>query len=191
MPPFFHALTSGTLQILKRAYSGKETSIRLVEAGEIFAWAALLDGKPAPATALAMTRSCVLLLPQQATMALMTREPTLALRLLVTLAERLRELHEQFHDVVSERARTRIARLILRHRPPEGLREDLQLPHQVLSRMAGIAYEECVRIIGEWTHGPRPLLAYRRGGRMTILEPVLLEQIAEGLERPPDVLGVD
>lgn len=183
VPPYFHALVAGTIQIVKSAHSGKETTIRLIRPGEIFAWSALLDGGMAPATARAMTRCRVMVIPHDAMMGLLAREPALAARLLATLCERLRDLHEQLHDVISERARTRLARLILRHQRRDGA-TPTPLPHQVLSRMAGIAYEESVRIIGEWSHGPRPLLTYGRGGHITVLDPEALAAMAEGLELP-------
>lgn len=183
-PPCFHALLMGAVQVLKSAHSGKETTIRLVRPGEIFGWAALLDGGPAPATARALTRARVLKIPRATLTALMAEDPAFALRLLLTLCERLRDVHEQLHDVVSERARTRLARLILRHqRGDRGA--PTPLPHQVLARMAGIAYEESVRIIGEWSHGPRPLVSYGRGGRITVLDPEALAAVAEGLEQAP------
>lgn len=185
-PPCFHALLAGAVQVLKSAHSGKETTLRLIRPGEIFGWAALLDGGPAPATARAFTRARVLRIPRATLTALMAEDPAFALRLLHTLCERLRDVHEQLHAVVSERARTRLARLILRHQ--RGDRGGATpLPHQVLARMAGIAYEESVRIIGEWSHGPRPLLTYGRGGRITVLDPDGLAVVAEGLEAPTAV----
>lgn len=181
MPPYFHALLVGTVQIVKSALSGKETTIRLIRPGEIFAWAALLDDGPAPATARAMTRCRVVRIPHHAMSMLMAQEPALAMRLLATLCDRLRDLHEQLHAVISERARTRLARLILRHVDRDGA-APTPLPHQVLARMAGITYEESVRIVGEWSHGPRPLVSYGRGGRIAVLDAAALAEVAEGLE---------
>lgn len=182
LPPCFHVLITGTLQIVKSSHSGKETAIRLIRPGDLFAWAALLDTGVAPATARAMTPSRVLKIPKEALFRLLADEPAVALRLITTLSERLREVHEQLHAVISERARTRLARLIVRYQQREGLTLQTPLPHQVLARMAGITYEESVRIVGEWTHEPSPLLAYRRGGHITVLDPPRLAHLAEGYE---------
>lgn len=184
MPPCFHILALGTIQIVKSAASGKETAIRLIGPGEVFAWAAILDGGLAPASARALTPARVIKIPQAALLQLLAENPQVALRLLATLSERLRDVHEQLHAVVSERARTRLARLILRHHAREGASLKTPLPHQVLSRMAGITYEESVRIVGEWAHSEPPLLEYGRGGKITVLEPLSLEAIAEGDEPP-------
>lgn len=180
LPPYFCVLLSGALQMVKCSHSGKETLLRAIRPGEIFAWAALLDGGKAPATARAAEESVVLRLPKQALLAAIGNSPATSLRLLATLSERLREVHEQLHDIVSERARTRLARLILRQRAREGDPLRTLLPHQVLARMAGITYEESVRILGEWTHDAAPILSYRRGGRIEVLDAERLLAIAAG-----------
>lgn len=184
LPPCFHILAAGTVQILKCAHSGKETAIRLIQPGEIFAWASMLDKGIAPATARAMTPVRVIKIPKNELMSLLAADPAVAMRLLCTLSERLRDVHEQLHAVVSERARTRLARLILRHQAKEGQTLSTALPHQVLARMAGITYEESVRIIGEWTHTTPPILAYGRGGKIAVLDVPALTTLAEGFEAP-------
>lgn len=182
MPRLFHVLITGTVQIVKVSQSGKETALRVMRPGELFGWAALLDGGVAPATARCAEPSRVLKLPEAELVALLAQEPKVALRLLSTLSERLRDVHEQLHAVASERARTRLARLILRYQAREGARLETPLPHQVLARMAGIAYEESVRIVGEWTHCQPPVLAYGRGGKITVLDTHRLAALAEGAE---------
>ena len=64
---------------------------------------------------------------------------------------------------------------------------EIRLPFQdyMVYRMAGITYEESVRIMGEWTREPAPLLAYRRGGAIAVLAPDRLAALAEGLEELP------
>lgn len=180
--PYFQVLLTGSLQILKCSLSGKETAIRLIAPGEPFGWASLIDTGVAPATARAMTASRVLKIPRDDLMKLLSEQPKVGMRLLATLAERLRDVHEQLHAVVSERARTRLARLILRYQSREGAALQTLLPHQVLARMAGITYEESVRIIGEWTHGEPPLLQYGRGGNIVVLDLEGLASVAEGEE---------
>lgn len=182
LPPYFLVLVSGSLQIVKLAASGKESVIRLIPPGEPFAWAALLSSRIAPASARAMGPLRVLHIPHDDLVALLTAQPRLSLRLVALYGQRLHDLHEQLHAVISERARTRIARLILRFMAREGVALSTALPHQVLARMAGITYEECVRIIGEWGHGREPLLEYGRGGRIVVCDAAALEALAEGLE---------
>ena len=182
LTPFFHVLVTGSLQIVKCASSGKETVIRLIRPGDPFGWAAQLDAGLASATARVMIPCRVLMIPREQLMGLLAREPRLMLRLLTMFSERLRDMSEQLHAVVSERARTRLARLIQRYELREGPRLATWLPHQVLARMAGITYEESVRILAEWTHGPRPLLDYGRGGKIRVLDSDALARLADGVD---------
>lgn len=184
MPPYFFILVVGTLQIVKSAASGKETVLRLIRPGEPFGWAALLDEGETPAAARAMTSCRVVMIPRDDLLAMLAKEPKLALRLLAVFGERLRDVHEQLHSVVSERARTRLARLILRYEQREGPSLATPLPHQVLARMAGITYEESVRILGEWTQSARPVIDYGRGGKIVVLDERALVEMADGLEEP-------
>jgi hypothetical protein len=62
---------------------------------------------------------------------------------------------------------------------PEGLMLKTKLPHGTLSRMVGITYEECVRLIREWCHEPA-ILRYERGGSITVLDRKGLEALILG-----------
>ncbi len=174
---------SGQLQIHKSAASGKETIVRLIRPGEVFAVAALFDRRLAPATVTATVDTVVLEIALEDFQAHLTRYPLMAIKLLGAFAQRLKDLQETLHTVASERARIRLAALLLRTLergggipvPGGGIRLKTRLPHAVMSRMVGITYEECVRLIREWSHDPG-LLTYQRGGILTILD-------REGLEK--------
>lgn len=174
---------SGQLQIHKSAASGKETIVRLIRPGEVFAVAALFDRKIAPATVTATVPSLVLEIPLEDFQAHLTRYPMLAIKLLAAFAQRLKDLQETLHTVASERARARLAALILRTLDRGGgqpvgdgaIRLNTRLPHAVMSRMIGITYEECVRIIRDWCHDPA-ILTYQRGGVLTLLDRDALER---------------
>lgn len=172
----------GQLQIHKSAASGKETIVRLIRPGEVFAVAALFDQQLAPATVTATVESVVLEIPLEDFQAHLTRYPLMAIKLLAAFAQRLKDLQETLHTVASERARARLAALILRTldrgggTPVDGgIRLSTRLPHAVMSRMVGITYEECVRLIRDWSHEPA-ILQYQRGGLLTIRDREALER---------------
>lgn len=174
---------SGQLQIHKSAASGKETIVRLIRPGEVFAVAALFDRKLAPATVTATVETVVLEIGLEDFQAHLTRYPMMAIKLLATFAQRLKDLQETLHTVASERARARLAALILRTLDRGGgspqadgsVRLKTRLPHAVMSRMVGITYEECVRLIREWSHEPA-ILQYQRGGILTLRDRDALER---------------
>lgn len=184
LDPALRFVYTGTLQIRRTAANGKETILRLLRTGEMFGVAALFDRKLAPGSAIATEASQVLEIRLEDLLTHLTHEPVIAMKLLVTFAQRLRELQDTLHAVVSGRARTRLARAILNAldqggatREGEGLRLKTKLPHATLSRMVGITYEECVRLMREWSHDPL-VLRYERGGVITLCDRLELERLA-------------
>lgn len=176
LEPALRLVCSGHIAIRRSAASGKETIIRLIRAGEVFGVAAMFDRKLAPASAVATMPTTVLEIRMADFMAHLREQPAIAIKLLVTFSERLRDMQDTLHTVVSGRAKTRLARLILRTlerdgavETPAGLKLRTKLPHATLSRMVGITYEECVRQIRDWCHDPA-VVRYERGGELTLLD---------------------
>jgi len=172
----------GGIQIRKTAASGKETVLRLIRQGEMFGVAALFDRKIAPGTAIASEPTQVLEIPMHDMIEHLRTAPEIAVKLLVTFAQRLRDSQDTLHMVISGRAKTRLARLILSTidqdgavKGADGYRLKTKLPHATMSRMVGITYEECVRLIRDWSHDPA-LLRYERGGAITVLDREWLER---------------
>ncbi len=176
LEPALRLLISGGLEIRKSAANGKETVVRLIRPGDVFGMAALFDRKVAPGTVVAGEKSEILEIRLEDIHAHMAENPGMALKLLITFSQRLRETQDALHAVVSERAKTRLACLIMRILDREGgiptadgLTLKTKLPHGTLSRMVGITYEECVRLIREWCHAPA-MLRYERGGTITVVD---------------------
>ncbi len=176
---------SGGIQIRKTAASGKETVLRLIRRGELFGVAASFDRKVAPGSAIASEPTQVLEIPMHDLIAHLSTTPEIALKLLITFAQRLRESQDTLHMVISGRAKTRLARLILTTMDqdgavsgPDGYHLKTKLPHATMSRMVGITYEECVRLIRDWSHDPA-ILHYERGGVITVHDRAALERQAQ------------
>lgn len=182
--PALRFVYTGGIQIRKTAASGKETVLRLIRQGELFGVAALFDRKLAPGSAIATDPTQVLEIPMHDMIQHLSSTPEIALKLLVTFAQRLRDSQDTLHMVISGRAKTRLARLILSTiaqdgavKGPDGYRLKTKLPHATMSRMVGITYEECVRLIRDWSHDPA-ILRYERGGVITVLDRDALERQA-------------
>ncbi|MEM9152578.1 MAG: Crp/Fnr family transcriptional regulator [Cyanobacteria bacterium P01_F01_bin.3] len=168
-----HVLVSGRLHIGRISPSGKETILRILSAGEIFAAPALFGDGKAPATATAIEPAVILTLERQALLDGFAQAPELALHLLCIFNQRLQQLHNRMHGLVSERA---IIRLInyLEHfmanagcvLTPGGEQIEAQLTHYQIARSIGISYEECVRLFRQL----RPVVVYKRGGTITVTD---------------------
>jgi CRP-like cAMP-binding protein len=179
-----YTVLCGKIQLKKTAATGKETILRVLPAGEIFGAQALFGDPPiAPATVIAEQNCQILTVKRTALLEAIQQTPELAFRIMVVLNQRIQELHNTVHGLVSERAIVRLARLIQyamfqygTESVKEGQHLKVKLPYYEMSRRVGITYEECVRIIG----GLDSVVDYRRGGKITILDAQALNAIASG-----------
>lgn len=183
-PACFHAVLTGELQVFKLAASGKETILRTLPAGEMFAAPALFGDGIAVATVKALHSTQVVRIPKPALLAAIQTDPEVALQILGCFNLRLQQMHRTIHGLVSEQAVVRLARLVQysaqqygTHPAPSGVQLNTHLSYQHIARSIGISYEECVRLMG---HKFKFILAYRRGGTLTILDAIALDQVAAG-----------
>jgi len=183
LPTKLYALLSGGLQITKIATTGKETILRTLPPGEIFAAPALLGNGIAPATVTAESDSMIVMVKRDALLEAIQQTPEIALRMLMVFNSRLQQLHDTVHGLVSERAIVRLARLIQYSATRYGTEssqagESLksQLSYYQMARSIGITYEECVRLF----KSIQSVVAYSRGGKIIVLNWEKLEAIASG-----------
>lgn len=183
LPPRLHALLHGRIRVARTAATGKETILRNLSAGDIFAAPALLGDGIAPATVTAEINCQVLTVEREALLNAIREAPEIALKMLSVFNQRLQQLHDTVHGLVSERAIARLAQYIRRTAAEQGSRmttpgESLQvlLPYYRIARSIGITYEECVRLFKQL----QSIISYSRGGKITVLDWEKLEAIATG-----------
>jgi CRP/FNR family transcriptional regulator, cyclic AMP receptor protein len=180
-----YALASGKIHIKKTAATGKETILRILYTGDIFAAHAVIGDGIAPATVVCEQDCQILTIERTGLLEAIRQTPEIALRIMTVLNQRLQLLHNTIHGLVSERAIVRLARFIqcamLQYGTEiskEGQKLKVNLSYYQISRSIGITYEECVRLIGSI----KTVVNYRRGGKITILDVEALDEIAEGEE---------
>lgn len=180
LPACLHLLMSGQLRVLRVAPSGKETILRLLHAGDVFAAPALFGNGQAPATVITSAPATILTLDRQALLEGFAQNPELALHLLGIFTQRLQQLHDRVHGLVSERAIVRLVHYLEHVASEQGTvpvdgGEQLRshLTYYQIARTIGITYEECVRLIKQLHDAVR----YQRGGVITIFDWPLLREI--------------
>ena len=185
LPACLYVLLTGLVRITKTGTNGKETILRTLTTGEIFAAPALLGDRIAPATVTAERDCQVLTLEREAFLDAIRHEPEIALKLLSLFNQRLQQLHNTVHGLVSERAIVRLARLLQYAAAEHGTETSDQgqqlrahLPYYQIARSIGITYEECVRLFKQM----HPAVIYSRGGKITIQDAASLEAIASGMD---------
>jgi CRP/FNR family transcriptional regulator, cyclic AMP receptor protein len=185
LPAVLFAVLSGRIQIKKTAASGKETILRTLPSGEIFAAPSLFGDGVAPATVIAEQDCQILTVERIALMEMIRHAPELALHIIAVLTERLQNVHSTLHNIASERAIVRLARLIQTallqegtQPTADGLYLQSRLPYYQIARSIGITYEECVRLFKQI----QPIVTYQRGGKIRLLDQSKLDALAQGLE---------
>ncbi|MDZ8066529.1 MAG: Crp/Fnr family transcriptional regulator [Nostoc sp. DedQUE08] len=183
LPAKLYAVVNGSIQVTKTATTGKETILRALAAGEIFAAPALLGNGISPATVTAESDCEILTVERDALLKAIGENPEIALRMLMVFNSRIQQLHQTVHGLVSERAIVRLARLIQYFAAESGTESTSQgeclkvkLSYYRMARSSGITYEECVRLIKSL----KSVIVYHRGGTITILDTEKLDAIASG-----------
>ncbi|MBD1997218.1 Crp/Fnr family transcriptional regulator [Leptolyngbya sp. FACHB-541] len=183
LPAQLFAVLSGRIEIKKTASTGKETILRTLPAGELFAAPALFGDGVAPATVVAEQDCQILTVERTTLLEIIQNTPEVALQIIAVLTERLQHLHQVVHGLVSERAIVRLAQFIQAAAIAEGtdvIDQGLQLrsrlPYYQIARSIGITYEECVRLFKQI----QTVVTYRRGGKILVLDQAKLDAIANG-----------
>jgi CRP/FNR family transcriptional regulator, cyclic AMP receptor protein len=183
LPAQLFAVFSGRIEVKKTGSTGKETILRSLPAGELFAAPALFGDGFSPATVLAEQDCQILTIERTALLEMIQSTPELALQIIAVLTERLQHLHQVVHGLASERAIVRLAQFIEAAVIAEGVditEQGLQLrsrlPYYQIARSIGITYEECVRLFKQI----QAVATYQRGGKIMVLDRVKLGAIAYG-----------
>ncbi|MBD2059118.1 Crp/Fnr family transcriptional regulator [Oculatella sp. FACHB-28] len=183
LPAQLFVVLSGRIEIKKTASTGKETILRTLPAGELFAAPALFGDGVAPATVVAEQDCQILTVERTTLLEIIQNSPEVALQIIAVLTERLQHLHQVVHGLVSERAIVRLAQFIQAAAIAEGtdvIDQGLQLrsrlPYYQIARSIGITYEECVRLFKQI----QTVVTYRRGGKILVLDQAKLDAIANG-----------
>lgn len=183
LPAQLFAVLSGRVAIKKTASTGKETLIRSLPAGELFAAPALFGNGTAPATVVAEQDCEILTIGRTALLGMIQQNPELALQIIAVLTERLQHLHQTVHGLASERAIVRLAQCIQTAAIAEGTETTADglvlrspLTYAQIAGSIGITYEECARLFKQI----QGIVQYSRGGKIVVVDWEKLGAIAAG-----------
>ncbi len=172
IPPKLYCLIAGTLEIKKTSANGKKESIiRLISAGEIFAASSVFGNGIAPATVVCLTPCQVLTIEREALLNAIAQTPEISFRILSVYNQRLQQLHNTVHSLIAEKAIIRLIKLIQYYQSVYGSRPlqegellNVSLSYEQVASSIGISYEECARLFKQL----KGIVSYRRGGKIII-----------------------
>ncbi len=175
-------ILAGRVDIVIAAADGRQFLLAELGPHEWFGELALLDEteRQRSATAVARADTEVALLRRADFLVLLDQHPSIARRLLRSLARRLRQANAQIASLVFADVAARLARVLLAlaQQEPDG-RWTVRATHEDLAGQIGAARQTVTRVLNEWRrHGT---LATGRE-HLLLLQPETLRAIAAGAE---------
>ncbi len=156
IPEAFCVVLKGRVKVFKMTPAGKDVILEIFGPGDPLGAVAVYEGRPYPASAVAIEDASTLLIPRQEFFALLEQHPSLVRGLLVGLSHRLVELANRVAELSGGRVEPRFARLFLKLAQEQG-RPDrggtyvpVALSRQELADMTGTTIETSIRIMSRW-----------------------------------------
>ena len=149
-----YGVVTGKVRISASTREGKEMFLNIMEPGDTFGEIALLDGNPRTATATTTATSELMIIPRAQFLALLQREPTVAIHLLQLLCQRIRWTSAQAEDSALLTVPNRLARRLLSlaklhgQQSPKGVQ--LIISQEEMGRFLGISRQAVNQYLQEW-----------------------------------------
>lgn len=178
---FLYTIVSGRVKVIKSIPSGKEVILEIFSAGDPVGAVVAYEGRPYPASAVAIEKTTCLLLRRAPFFALLERHPTIVRGFVLGLTQRIVELTRRIPEVAGARVETRFAHLFLKladkmGRPgPDGPLIPMALSRQDLADLTGTTIETCIRLMSRW--GKEGLVRTEKDG-FVLLDRSALEKLA-------------
>lgn len=178
---FFYVVVSGKVKIVKMMPSGKDVILEIFGTGSPFGSVAAYEGRPFPASAIALEDTVCLLTPRASFFSLLEVHPSLVRGLLLGLTQRLVELTNRLTELTGSRVEARFARLFVKladnlGRPVTGgTAIPMALSRQELADLTGTTIETAIRIMSRW--GKEDIVRTEKDG-FVLLDKSALEEIA-------------
>jgi CRP/FNR family transcriptional regulator len=174
----FYIVQTGAINVHRVNAAGKEQVIHVFRAGESFAEGTLATDKGYPADARAVEASQVLLVQKAGILALLRRQPELALRMLGSMSAHLRILVGQLEDLTLKDVETRLANWLIKRCPDRtantSARIELSMSKRVLAAELGTVSETFSRTLAKFRE--QNLISVK-GKVVTVLSPARLSAL--------------
>jgi CRP/FNR family transcriptional regulator len=152
----FLIVVTGRVKVFKTTPSGKDVILEIFTAGDPIGGAAVYEGWPFPASAVALEDTTCVAIARRDLFELLEQHPSLVRGLLAGLTMRLVELTTRLAELTGGRVEPRFARLFLKLAHEVGRPErggtfiPVVLSRQELADMTGTTIETAIRIMSRW-----------------------------------------
>jgi len=174
----FYVIQRGAINVHRVTAAGKEQVIHVFRTGDSFAEVALAAPTGYPADARALENTQVLLVQKDGILALLKRQPELALRMLGSMSSHLRVLVGQIEDLTVKDVETRLANWLVKRCPnPQSeapVKIELTTNKRVLAAELGTVSETFSRTLAKF-RGQKLITV--KGKTVTVLSPMKLHAL--------------
>lgn len=174
----FYIVQRGAVNVHRVNAAGKEQIIHVFRTGDSFAEVALATPTGYPADARVLEPTQVLLVQKDGILALLKRQPELALRMLGSMSSHLRVLVGQLEDLTLKDVETRLANWLVKRCPnPQAEKPvniELKMTKRVLAAELGTVSETFSRTLAKFRE--QKLVAVK-GRTVTVLVPKRLAEL--------------
>ncbi|MDB9315002.1 Crp/Fnr family transcriptional regulator [Spirulina sp. CS-785/01] len=175
----FFVILSGQVKICKISSEGKEQILHWFSSGDNFAEVPAFDGKPYPASAIALESTELLFFPKQTFFELLAQEPNLAINLIVTLSRHLRRFAHLIETLSLRAVPGRLAIYLLNlseiNQQADTVKLELSKTH--LASFLGTIPETLSRVFAKLSQDG---VIELKGSRVKLLDRERLEELAMG-----------
>ena len=176
----FYVVQRGAVNVHRVTAAGKEQIIHVFRAGESFAEVALATEYGYPADARALEPTQVLLVQKDGILALLKRQPELALRMLGSMSSHLRVLVGQLEDLTLKDVETRLANWLVKRCPnpqsTQPVKIQLAMTKRTLAAELGTVSETFSRTLAKFREQS---LVKVEGKTIIVLSPQRLAKVLE------------
>ena len=165
---FLLTVLTGRVKVVKLQPSGKEVILEIFGPGDPVGAVVAYEGRPFPASAVALERTTCLLVRRGPLFGLLEQHPTLVRGLLSAFTRRIVELAQRIPEVAGARVETRFAHLFLKLADRVGRPRGsavfipMVLTRQELADLTGTTIETCIRLMSRW--GKESILETEKDG---------------------------
>ena len=173
-----YIVRTGNISIILNSPDGREMVINEMHSGDLFGELGILTKKTRSTSAIARTKSELMIIPRQAFLNVIEKEPQLAMRILEMTAQRLQMSGKREGALAFMDAQARLARLLLELEEKEQDKGYVTISQEELAHHTGLIRQTVAKALGKWR---RVGWLITGRGRILILNRKALEDLESNL----------
>ena len=173
-----YIVRTGNISIILNSPDGREMVINEMHSGDLFGELGILTKKTRSTSAIARTKSELLVIPRQVFLNVIEKEPHLAMRMLEVTAQRLQMSGKRESALAFMDAQARLARLLLELEEKEQDKGYVTISQEELAHHTGLIRQTVAKALGKWR---REGWLITGRGRILILNRKALEDLESNL----------